>query len=130
MKILVVEDEFLIAIDLQDHLEKLGHDVMGPAESCTSALELIFRTRPDLAIVDTHLGSETCEVVLDELRVQQIPVVICSGYTKDHLPAFASQFPLLEKPYSPETIHAALSNAPANLGAASGGSLPSMLSYS
>ena len=59
MKILIVEDEWLIGEDLKDRLEQLGHEVLGPALNCSAALELIFRTRPDLAVVDTHLGSET-----------------------------------------------------------------------
>jgi len=109
MKILVVEDEWLIGEELKDQLEELGHEVLGPALNCTSALELIFRIRPDLAVVDTHLGSETCEAVLDELAAQEVPVLICSGHSENDLPEFARGFPLLAKPFNFQTVGSALS---------------------
>jgi DNA-binding response OmpR family regulator len=108
LRILVVEDEWLIAEDLKERLIALGHEVLGPAPDCSSALEVLFRTRPDLAIVDTMLGAETCEVVLDELKAQEIPCVICSGHAPDMLPEFARPYPHLGKPYNQDGIAAAL----------------------
>lgn len=74
--VLVVEDE-------PDHAERLtavligqGHTVLGPAPDCSSALELLWRQTPDIAFVDTHLGSETCSVVLEECDRQMVPVII------------------------------------------------------
>jgi DNA-binding response OmpR family regulator len=109
LRILVVEDEWLIGEELKDQLEELGHEVMGPALNCAAALELVFRSRPDLAVVDTHLGSETCEAVLDELAAQAVPVLICSGHSEHDLPDFARGFPLLSKPFSRQTVESALS---------------------
>jgi len=75
-RILVVEDNAHQANLLKQALEDLGHTVLGPAPDCSSALELIWREKPDLALVDTHLGSDTCEVVLEECDQQAIPVII------------------------------------------------------
>jgi len=111
LKILVVEDEWLIGEELKDQLEHLGHEVMGPALNCAAALELVFRTRPDLAVVDTHLGSETCEAVLDELAAQEVPVIICSGHSEQELPDFARGFPLLTKPFNSQAVQSALGSS-------------------
>ena len=75
-RILVVEDNLEQAKALKQALESLGHTVLGPAPDCSSALELIWREKPDIAFIDTHLGSDTCEVVLDECDQQAVPVII------------------------------------------------------
>lgn len=75
-RILIVEDNAEQARALKGALESLGHTVLGPAPDCSSALELIWRERPDMAFVDTHLGSETCEAVLDECDQQDVPVIV------------------------------------------------------
>jgi len=98
-RILILEDEFLIADNLRTDLEALGAQVFGPALDCSAALELLWRERLDLAILDTQLGGETCQVVLEECQSQGIPVVIFSGHASDALPPFAVSLPLLAKPY-------------------------------
>jgi DNA-binding response OmpR family regulator len=75
-RILVVEDNAEQGKALKAALESLGHTVLGPAPDCSSALELIWREKPDLAFIDTHLGSDTCEVVLEECDQQAVPVII------------------------------------------------------
>lgn len=82
-RILVVEDNADQAKALKQALEDLGHTVLGPAPDCSSALELIWREKPDLALVDTHLGSETCEVVLEECDQQAVPVIVTLGEDGD-----------------------------------------------
>lgn len=88
-RILVVEDNTDQAKALKQALESLGHTVLGPAPDCSSALELIWREKPDLAFVDTHLGSETCEVVLEECDQQAVPVIITLD-AEANLPDFCS----------------------------------------
>lgn len=100
MNILVLEDEWLVAEDIRLHLENLGHTVAGPAMTCAAALELMWRERPDLAVLDTQLGSETCEVVLEECQRQDIPVIICSGHSLEYMPTFAQGLPHLPKPFA------------------------------
>jgi CheY-like chemotaxis protein len=101
LTVLVVEDEWLLAEDLKEELESLGCKVLGPAPSCAAALELLFRDdKPGLAYVDTQLGTETCEAVLEECKQLRIPVVISTGHHPRELPTFATGLPLLSKPHS------------------------------
>ena len=108
VKVLIVEDEFLIAEDLKTTLEELGYEVLGPALSCSSALEVLWSNKPDLALIDTQLGSETCQVVVEECRLQSIPMVICSGHFQSELPDYCKDLPLLGKPYHRTTVMAAM----------------------
>ncbi|BAI76578.1 two-component response regulator (plasmid) [Azospirillum sp. B510] len=56
MRILLVEDEVLIALEQQLYLEAVGHSVTGPAITAAEAVEMAAADRPDLALVDMHLG--------------------------------------------------------------------------
>ncbi|WP_042695037.1 response regulator [Azospirillum sp. B506] len=56
MKILLVEDEVLIALEQQLYLESVGHSVFGPAITAAEAFDLAVENKPDLALVDIHLG--------------------------------------------------------------------------
>ena len=110
LNVLVVEDEWLIAEDLKTSLEDLGCRVLGPAPSCAAALEIIWREKPDLAYVDTRLGSDTCEAVLEECERQGVSVIISSGHAEQELPAFASGRPLIAKPYRFADIESSLAH--------------------
>lgn len=108
MNILILEDELDIADDIKERVESLGHQVMGPAPDCSAALELIWRERPDLALLDTHLGHQTCEAVLEECVQQGIPVLIATDRTLTEIPHFIGAHPRVEKPYEPDSLSEAL----------------------
>ena len=59
MRVLIVEDEPMISLLLEDWLNELGHEVVGPARDSRSALALIGSASPDAAIVDVSLRGET-----------------------------------------------------------------------
>ncbi|CAO3430764.1 response regulator [Azospirillum doebereinerae] len=59
MRILLVEDEVLIALEQRLYLEAVGHEVIGPATTPTEAMELAAGIPPDLALVDVHLARHT-----------------------------------------------------------------------
>lgn len=111
MDVLIVEDEWLIAQELSDRLTDMGHNPLGPALNCSQALELLRSKRPDVAILDTELGNETCEPVLDQCVREGIPIIISSGHDKDHLPAFVGQRLLIAKPHAPDALAKALADA-------------------
>ena len=108
-KILIVEYDEPHATKLKSLLEAEGHIVMGPAPTCSSALELIWRERPDLAFVVTHLGSETCEAVLDECDLQDVSVIVTIEGSKQ-LPAFIGDRIRLDKPVQQAAVLVALSS--------------------
>lgn len=79
-QILVVEDEFLIAMELEQTLRSAGYRVLGPAPNVRTALELLQRERPHAAILDVNLGGERVTPVAEVLRAMSVPFVLASGY--------------------------------------------------
>lgn len=79
--ILVVEDEFLVAMDLEMILEGNGHDVIGPATSIDAALRLLKGTLPDVALLDVNLRGRPVVPVAERLQCLRVPFVLVSAYT-------------------------------------------------
>jgi CheY-like chemotaxis protein len=79
--ILVVEDEYLIATTLSDHLESVGSIVVGPVPSVEKAIKAI-ESNPeiDAAILDVNLGGALAYPVADALLARKIPFIFTSGY--------------------------------------------------
>jgi len=109
-KILVVEDDALIAMELGERLADLGHAVLGPAHTIAEAEALIARERPQAALLDANLGGESSVGLGVTLVGQGVPVAFCTGYdqVKGAPPELASA-PILVKPYSDAELKAALS---------------------
>jgi len=78
--VIIVEDEFLIAMDLESILEKNGHQVIGIAATVAAALRLLETERPDVAVLDVNLRGELVTPVARRLRSLAIPFVISSAY--------------------------------------------------
>jgi CheY-like chemotaxis protein len=87
--LLVVEDEYMIAIDLVSFLEDLGADVIGPAGSVAEGLELVEHhgSRVDIALLDVNLRGELVFPVADALAAQGVPIIFTTGYDAMVLPA-------------------------------------------
>ena len=81
LTVLIVEDEFLIAMDLTMILEDNGYAVLGPATSVQEALNLLEELRPDVALLDMNLRGELVFPVAKRLRQMDIPFVVASAYT-------------------------------------------------
>jgi DNA-binding response OmpR family regulator len=89
VRVLVVEDEFLIALDISQQLADVGFEVVGPAKSVTRALGFVAEPGCDVAVLDVNLGGETSQSVAQELQASGKPFIILSGYSRDdHLPWF------------------------------------------
>lgn len=78
--ILVVEDEFLIAMELQSVLDTGGYDVLGPVASVEDALSLLKTEKPDAAVLDVNLNGQRVTPVAQALGERSIPYLIASAY--------------------------------------------------
>ena len=107
-RILVLEDERLIALDVQDVLEALGCIVAGPVATVSEALNLIRDDCPDGAVVDVHLKNETSEPVANELRARGRPFLVVSAYQPKHLTGALKGAQLLNKPIDEKALRQGL----------------------
>ena len=107
-RVLVVEDETLVAMLIEDTLLDAGAQVLGPVSTVAEALALVERELPDLAVLDLNLAGETSEPIADVLRDRGVPFVVASGYGPSGVPAKHAGVPVLAKPYAPEDLTAAL----------------------
>jgi len=95
-RVLVVEDEFMIGLDIGQQLASAGYEVVGLATSVAKALRL--EPRCDVAVLDVNLGGETCEPVAQKLRASGKPFVVLTGYSADTLQPSFSDATILMKP--------------------------------
>ena len=111
-RILVVEDEYLIAMSLQDALENAGSVVVGPVPSVDKAIQKI-ESEPDIdaAVVDVNLGGLLAYPVADMLIARKIPFVFTSGYDDNVLRERYSQVKNCPKPYLFQAMEEALVEA-------------------
>ncbi|WP_395397979.1 response regulator [Novosphingobium sp. BL-8A] len=98
-KILIVEDEPLVAMELAMEIEETGAVPLGPAGTCEQAVALIRGASPDLALLDGNLNGEKIDAVADELAARDIPFAFVSGYDRAHLPPAHAGRPMLGKPF-------------------------------
>ena len=98
-RVLVVEDEMLVALLVQDMLTDLGCVVIGPAATVDEALSLIAAQLPDAAVLDVNLGGQMSYPVADVLLARNVPFVFSTGYASSRLQEGYRMLPALQKPY-------------------------------
>lgn len=104
-KVLVVEDDCVIAYDLSTQLEEAGYQVCGPAGRTETALEIIDCDTPDLALLDVNLGrGETSSAIARDLMARRIPFAFLSSYTRPALSPDFANIPILSKPCQFKTV--------------------------
>lgn len=106
LRVLLVEDEMLVCMDIQDMLEEFGYRVVGPAAQVNQALELIEQEPIDLAVLDVNLGRETSYPIAERLSVRGIPFLFSTGYGEVD-PAYRDR-PRVQKPFSKQQLFEAL----------------------
>ena len=104
LRVLVVEDEPLVALDLVTQLVEAGAVPLGPASSCDQALDLIRRENPDLALLDGNLNGEHSGKVADMLASRGTAFAFVSGYGREHLPRDHDARPILAKPFVAQEV--------------------------
>jgi len=98
IRVLVVEDEPIIALDIREQLDGAGFEVLGPATSVANALQLIAERGCDVAVLNVNLGNETSEPIARELRASGTRFVVLSGCSADDLPPSFIGSTFLAKP--------------------------------
>jgi CheY-like chemotaxis protein len=104
LRILVVEDEPLIAMDIEEQLLGAGGDVIGPATNLETARRLIADTSPDVALLDANLAGRRVDDLAFELRRRGIPFAFATGFGRASLPEAFRYAPVLAKPFGSEEI--------------------------
>lgn len=113
-RVLIIEDEVVIAMDLGDIVQGLGHQIAATATTARAAVEAAERERPSLVLADIQLadGSSGIDAVNAILASFKVPVIFITAFPERLLtgerpePTF-----LITKPYSPEAVRAAISQA-------------------
>lgn len=103
-RILVVEDDYLIATDLARTLQAAGASVVGPAPSVDRALALIDAETLDAAILDVNLNGDRSFPIAEVLHARGIPFLFATGYDCDDIPAAWNGYPCVVKPMPIEAI--------------------------
>ena len=111
LRILVVEDEMLVAMNIEDMLLALGHDVAGIASRLGPALQLAREGAFDLAMLDVNLAGETSFPVAEILRERGIPFLFATGYGAEGIEEGYRGAPVLQKPFRERDLQAALKEA-------------------
>ena len=111
-RILVVENETLITMDLESTLLQRGNEVVGPFATVDEALRAVAAERAVAgAILDINLGDEKAFPVADALADRGVPFVFLTGYEREILPARHRDRPAATKPFSARNLTRLLAQA-------------------
>ena len=99
LRVLVVEDESMVAVLLEETLVELGHTVVGPVARVKKALEIIQREEIDIAILDVNINGENTFSIADVLAARGVPFFFSTGYDKKSLREPHLDRPILQKPF-------------------------------
>lgn len=111
MRVLIVEDEVLLALDWASMVEDQGCIVVGPAHNLQKGLEFASSHEFDFALLDVNLGNDDSLPIADQLHSKSIPFCFLSGYGRVNIPPRFHEIPLVEKPCKPDALGAVLRNA-------------------
>jgi DNA-binding response OmpR family regulator len=104
LRIMLAEDESLIAIMMEEAVARMGHTVVGPLANVEAALAAATAEEIDLALLDVNLDGKLIFGVADVLRQRAIPVVLLTGYGLESIPPEFRDVPTLQKPIEPELL--------------------------
>jgi DNA-binding response OmpR family regulator len=108
-KVLIVEDEPVIALEIQSILSSAGFAIAGCVASVDKALAVLEHEECDAAVLDANLQGESIEAVALVLDQRNTPFCFVSGYGRVYLPAPFQDAPLLSKPFAPDALVQAVS---------------------
>src|SRR5690606_25336172 len=105
LRILIVEDQMLVAMDLEMIVAEARGIVVATTNSAREAFAALDRERPDLAILDVSLGETSSEPIAVRLAERGIPFMFATGYADSGaIPSRFKDVPIVRKPYEGATI--------------------------
>lgn len=108
-RILIVEDEYLIAELITVILEDLNYEVVGPVSTIPEAIDAITSEKLDAVLLDANLGGTSSAPIATELAARRLPFVVVTGYGNLDLAVPALQAaPRVNKPFTPADLAAIL----------------------
>ncbi|WP_322890653.1 MULTISPECIES: response regulator [unclassified Yoonia] len=110
-RVLIVEDEVLLAMDLEEMLTDIGHTVAGQATRVGKAIKLAREIDLDFAVLDINVAGTKSFPVADILRERGIPFTFATGYGVDGLQDGYRDLPVLQKPYTQSDLERTISEA-------------------
>jgi CheY-like chemotaxis protein len=108
-RVLVVEDEMVVAMLVEDMVAELGYEVAGVVSRVDEAMARVDSDDFDLAVLDVHLNGRLVFPFADALAARHIPFLFATGYGERGIPPEHSQRLVLQKPYRAEDLKRALS---------------------
>jgi DNA-binding response OmpR family regulator len=120
LRVLVVEDEFIIADEIAAIVEAAGYSVLGPVASVEDAAAILARERPGFAVIDANLRGKSSSSLARQLAESGIPFCVCTGYRPDDLKPTFGDVVLIQKPVSARALVAVLDSAAARHAASCG----------
>lgn len=118
LRVLVVEDEMLVAMNIEDMLLDLGHEVAALASRLESALALAREGSFDIAMLDVNLAGQASFPVADLLRERGIPYLFATGYGVQGIAEAHRTVPVLQKPFRARDLEETLRAAARSAGSA------------
>ncbi|WP_407123507.1 response regulator [Bradyrhizobium sp. STM 3561] len=103
-RVLIVEDEYFLATDLEEALRSEGAEIVGPICEFSQALAQVNQDGFDAAVIDINLRGQSAYPIADKLIEQRIPFVFATGYNREVLPDRYWEVKRFEKPYDASAI--------------------------
>jgi len=110
VRVLVVEDEMMVALYIEDTLRDLGCEVLEPAHTLADALARAEENEIDAAVLDINIAEDEVYPVAERLVLRGVPFIFATGYALESIPDEWRSRPIIRKPYHAQQLRAALEN--------------------
>jgi DNA-binding response OmpR family regulator len=104
MRVLIVDDEPLIAMDLEAMLIGAGHAVVGIAATIPVAISMVAERGCNMVLLDANLDGHSAEPIAQELLIRGIPFIVLSGLNAEELAEAMTKGQFVSKPYRPDAL--------------------------
>ena len=110
LRVLLVEDQMIVAMQIEDMLRAAGCEVVGPVGTLQAAIALAHKEALDAAVLDVNLDGDKVYPAAEELQARGIPFILATGYGESTLPEKWRDQPRLSKPFLREQLEQLLSS--------------------